>query len=153
MLITLLLACSGAEDDTGATGTTPTACTGPGALSLTVRMDADYLGAMDEPATGSFRGSVYADADASAIGPNDGASSLLDFEITGVDLTQGGGPDTDALVTDPIDPQRVWVLGCLDSDGNDCDTNDMVTIPNENKVDVLCGDPTPFEIYLGIQQP
>jgi len=151
MLVALLLACTGPSEDTGTT--TPTTCEGPGALSLTVRMDADYLGAMDEPAVGDFRGSVFAEADVTAVGPNDGASSLLDFVIPGVDLSVDGGPDTDALVTDAIDPQRVWVLGCLDSDGNDCDSNDMVTIPNENKVDVLCGEPTPFEIYLGIQQP
>ena len=151
-LLLLLVACTSSEKETGDSAGTPTTeCTGPGALDLTVAMTTDLQVSMDEPAVGTFRGSVYAEADASAIGPNDGASSLLDFTIEGVDLTTG--VDADVSTTDPIDPQIVWVLGCLDSDANDCDTNDAVTIPNENKVAVVCGDPTPFEIYLGILQP
>lgn len=150
MWLLLTLACTGAEDDSGKTTTPP--CTGPGALDFTVAMTVDLQVSMEEPAAGTFRGSVYAEADATAIGPVDGASSLLDFTIEGVDLT-ATGIDGDVTTSAPIDPQIVWVLGCLDSDDNDCDTNDVVTIPNENKVEVLCGDPTPFEIYLGILQP
>jgi hypothetical protein len=159
MLLALILACTSSEKDPsdtggGDTGATDSAsCTGPGALSLTVRMDADFTASMEEPPVGDFHGSVFADADADGMGPVDGASSLLDFTIPDVDLTDGGGPDTDALVTDAIDPQIVWVLGCLDSDANDCDHGDMVTIPGQNKVEVLCGAPTAFEIYLGITQP
>jgi hypothetical protein len=151
-LLLLLAACTSSEKDTGATDDTATApCTGPGALDLTLAMTTDLQASMDEPAVGTFRGSVYAEADASAIGPNDGSSSLLDFTIEDVDLSSG--VDGDVSTSDPIDPQIVWVLGCLDSDDNECDSNDAVTIPNENKVEVLCGAPTPFEIYLGILQP
>lgn len=154
MWLALIVACTPTAEDSGADsagGTQTTPCTGPGALDLTVAMTVDLQVSMDEPAVGTFRGSVFAEADATAIGPVDGAVALLDFTIEGVDLTTG--VDADVSTTDPIDPQIVWVLGCLDSDANDCDVNDAVTIPNENKVEVLCGDPTPFEIYLGILQP
>ncbi len=153
MWLLLTVACTSPADDSASKDTDTTApCTGPGALDYTVAMTVDLQVSMDEPAVGTFRGSVYAEADASAIGPNDGSSSLLDFTIEGVDLT-ATGIDADVTTSDPLSPQIVWVLGCLDSDDNDCDENDVVTIPNENKVEVLCGDPTPFEIYLGILQP
>ncbi len=149
MWLLLTLACTPTGDDSAGT-TAP--CTGPGALDFTVAMTTDLTVSMDEPPVGTFRGSVFAEADATAIGPNDGAASLLDFTLDGVDLT-ATGIDSDVTKSDAIDPQIVWVLGCLDSDGNDCDENDAVTIPNENKVEVACGDPTPFEIFLGILQP
>ena len=147
MWLLLTLACTPVTDDS-ATVT----CTGPGALAWTLAMTTDLQVAMDEPAVGTFRGSVFAELDATAIGPNDGATALLDFTIEDVDLSTTG-IDRDTTTSDPIDPQIVWVLGCLDSDGNDCDNNDAVTIPNENKVEVVCGAPTAFEIYLGILQP
>lgn len=145
MWLALLAACTSGEGDS--------APPGPGALGLTFRMDADYLEAMSEPATGTFRGSVYAEADASSIGPTEGASSLLDFQVVGLDLSDGGGPSTTPYVTDPLEPQVVWVLGCLDTAGDDCEQGDPITIPNENKVEVLADDPTAFEVYLGMLHP
>ena len=49
--------------------------------------------------------------------------------------TAGGLLETDTTLG-PIDPQVVWVLGCFDSDDNDCDAGDPITIPNENKLQV-----------------
>lgn len=148
----LLLACTGADDsgadDTGIPGTP-----GPGSLSLTFRMDDDYIADMAEPPVGTFRGSIYAEADASAVGPVDGAEPLLDIAVEGIDLSDGGGPTTAPFETEALDPQVVWVLGCLDSDGNDCDQGDPITVPNENKVEVAADTSTPFEVYLGMLNP
>lgn len=143
----VLFACAGPADDS----TAPVPATG--ALALTFRMDADYIASMSEPPVGTFRGSIYAEADASAIGPNEGASSLIDFTAEGVDLSSGGGPTTTPFETAALDPQVVWVLGCLDTTGDDCEAGDPITVPNENKVEVLAGDATPFEVYLGMLHP
>lgn len=143
---------SGAADDTGPSDTA--AATGPGTLSLSFRLDDDYLAAMDEPAVGTFRGSIYADEDATATGPVDGAEALQDVEVAGVDLSAGGGPTGVLHVTAPLDPQIVWVLGCLDTQGDDCgDSGDPITVPNENKFQVVAGAETPTEVFFGMLLP
>lgn len=147
MWLLALLACTGSGDDSS----TPAPTTG--ALALTFRMDADYIASMSEPPVGTFRGSIYAEADASAVGPDEGASSLVDFTAEGVDLSDGGGPTRTPFVTEALDPQVVWVLGCLDTTGDECEAGDPITVPNENKVEVLAGDATPFEVYLGMLHP
>lgn len=130
---------------------------GPGTLTVSLQMDADYIPAMEangEAPIGTFEGSVYAEADATSIGPNDGAASLEDFSIPGVDLSDGGGPTGPLWTSAPLDPQIVWVLGCLDVDGNGCgDDGDPITIPNENKVELLPGVDTPFTLYMGMLRP
>lgn len=159
MFLLLALACA-PVDDTDSTAPTDTAADtadtgsgGPGTLGLSFRMDDDYLAEMDEPAVGTFRGSIYAEADATQIGPNEGAVSLLDFTVDGVDLTDGGGPTDVLYTTAPLDPQIVWVLGCLDADANDCDEGDPITVPNENKLAVVADAATDVEIYLGMLRP
>jgi hypothetical protein len=160
-LLLPLLACSGAPaDDSGDTaadtdGADPT---GPGTLALSFRMDDDYLATIAEngqSAAGVFGGSIFAEADASGVGPNEGAVPLLDVSVA-VDLTADGGPTGVLHVTDPLDAQIVWVLGCLDIDvpADGCgDVGDPITIPNENKVQVLAGTETPFEVYFGMIRP
>lgn len=147
LLLSALLACSSEGDDTGA------ALPGPGTLTLSFQMDDDYLASMEEPAVGTFRGSIYAEADASAIGPVEGAVSMQDLEVADIDLTDGGGPTGALVTTDPFDAQIVWILGCLDTDGNDCDTSDPITVPNDNKVEIVADADTPFTVYFGMLNP
>lgn len=153
-LLLLLLACAPPADTAAAEDSAADAApTGPGTLALSFRMDDDYLPEMDEPAVGVFRGSIYAEDDASAVGPVEGAASLLDLEIEGVDLSADGGPTAVLAVTEPLDPQIVWVLGCLDTAADDCEVGDPITVPNENKLEVVAETETPFEVYLGMLLP
>ena len=55
--------------------------------------------------------------------------------------------------TDTLAPQVVWVLGCLDSDGNDCDTQDPITVPNENKFAIAESGTTSFTVFLWMLNP
>ena len=160
LVLASLSACTGAVDDTaGASPDDSALPTGPGILALSFRMDADYIAGMvkdGQPPDGDFSGSIYAEADASSIGPNDGAVPLLDFSVPGIDLTDGGGPTAVLLVTEPLDAQVVYVLGCLDVDdpADGCgDVGDPITIPNENKVQIVAGAETPFEVYMGMLRP
>lgn len=143
--------CDTASCDEGDTGDTGSG--GSPVLELSFQMDADYIPSMDEPPVGSFRGSIYAEADASAIGPNDGSEPLLDFTVDDIDLTDGGGPTGPLWSTDTLASQIVWVLGCLDSDGNDCDTHDPITVPNENKLQIEPSGTTSFTVYMGMLNP
>lgn len=151
MWLLFFLACGSSTHDSEKGDSVPVAT--DGTLSLTFRMDDDYLETMPDAAVGTFRGSIYAEADASAIGPNEGAASLQDFTADGVDLTVDGGPADVVFVTDPLPVGIVWILGCLDVDGNDCDAYDPITIPNENKTTVEGGVETPFEVYMGMLNP
>lgn len=137
-----LVACSGGsdpgDDGTAETGTAP--AEGPATLVLSFDLDADLIPTMEEPAAGTFHGSVYAEGDASAIGPNDGAVPLVDFSSDALDFGTAGGVSAPSATVTPVDPQVVWILGCFDSDANDCDCADPITIPNENKFQITPGE-------------
>lgn len=135
--------CSGGDektDDTAETSETGSAALGPASLVLSFDLDADLIPTMDEPATGVFRGSVFAEADASAIGPNEGAVPLADIASPVLDFGTTGGRSPVSVTIERIAPQILWVVGCLDSDDNDCDCKDAVTLPNENKFDATSGE-------------
>jgi hypothetical protein len=146
VLAALLAACSGGDErktdpETGGTPTeTGGAETGPATLRLSFDLDSDLIAQMDEPAAGVFRGSIYAEADASAIGPNDGAAPLLDFTSDALDFGTAGGALPGGAPVGPLDPQIVWVLGCFDTAGDDCECGDPITIPNENKLQITPGE-------------
>lgn len=158
LLLSLLLACNPSSDkDTGGPDDTgDTAPTGPGTLALSFEMDDDYIKSMKangETPVGEFQGSIYAEEDATSLGPNEGAVSLQDISVA-IDLSDGGGPTEVAFVTDELEPGIVWILGCLDAGGDGCgDQGDPITIPNENKVEVLAGTETPFTVYMGMLRP
>jgi hypothetical protein len=101
-------------------------------------MDSDLSASMSELPQGVFRGSIYREDDADALGPHDGATSLVDIETERIDLAYGAVPT--AWTSEPIEPQTLWVLGCLDSDDNDCECGDPITLPNDNKFAVVPGD-------------
>jgi hypothetical protein len=144
---------SSVDDTSGGDTSGDTSGGGPPVLELSFQMDADFIPSMEEPPVGSFRGSIYAEADASAVGPVDGAEPLLDFSVDGIDLSDGGGPTGVLWTTDTLAAQVVWVLGCLDSDGNDCDTHDPITVPNENKFAIAESGTTSFTVYMGMLNP
>lgn len=144
--LSLAAACTGAADDSA-----PPA--GPGTLELAFQMEADLIVSMDTPPVGTFQGSIYAEDDCTAVGPNDGAVSLEDFSAD-VDLTDGGGPTAALHTTQQLDPQVVWIVGCLDVDANGCgDVGDPITVPNDNKVIVVADAATPFTVQMNMLRP
>lgn len=162
-LLLLFLACSGGSKESAepttdsGTETTTDGCSTvegkTGTLALSFKMEWDYLGSMEEPPVGHFLGSIYACKDASAIGPVDGAVSLLDVDVE-MDLSQSNGDPTAVLYTSTALPsESVWVLGCLDSDANDCDKHDLITRPTQNLVVVAPDAETPFTVFLGMLNP
>ena len=115
-------------------------------------MEADLIPSMENPPVGTFEGSVYGEVDATALGPNEGAVSLEDFSAV-IDLTDGG-PSEVACTTGELDAGVVWVLGCLDVDGDGCgDEGDPITIPNENKVLIAADTETPFTVVMSMLRP
>ena len=161
MLALLLAACTGAVVDSS--GEPPdtadsAAATGPGTLAISVKMEDDLLvdlAADGETAIAMVSGEVYAEADVNpATGPLDGVVALGEFAVD-VDLSIEGGPSPVVYTTDPLDPQIVYVLGCLDSDLNgDCgDAGDPVTFPTQNKFQVAAGVESPITMELGLRRP
>lgn len=163
-MITLLalFACTGAtpEDtggDTGGGDTDTDTATGPGTLALTFRIDDDLLPDMEadgESPVGAFHGSIFAEDQATGAGPIEGAVTLADFEVA-LDLLPDGGPTGVLYSSDPLEPQIVWILGCLDSDANDdCgDEGDPITVPSANKFQVEPEVETTVEVFMGMLRP
>lgn len=158
MLVLLFAACT-TDDDSGTLDTADSAePTGPGTLAISVQMEDDLLTDLaddGESAIAIVAGEVYAEADVEeGSGPIAGAVPLGEFSET-VDLSDDGGPSGVLLVTVPLEPQIVYVLGCLDSDANgDCgDAGDPVTFPSQNKFQVFAGVETPVIMQLGLRRP
>jgi len=154
-----VLACTGGSDDTGDSAPVDTAPpTGPGTLAISVKMDDDMVVDLvedGESANAMVSGSVFAEADVDpSSGPVDGATSLGDFGLM-VDLSNQGGPSAVIYTTEPIEPQIVYILGCMDSDNSgECgDEGDPVTLPPTNKAQVVAEAETPFTMVLGIRRP
>ncbi len=159
MLLWLMLACTGgSNDDTGATDTGGVAAgEGMGTLALSFAIDDDYFDAMEEPATGPFRATIYNADDVSGIGPADGAREYGDIVVDTVDLTTGE-PTAVLLVTDPMPNVWVTILGFMDSDGNSVephgpDRKDPVTLPNDNEFLVVHDAETPAQVFFGLLNP
>ena len=151
-ILFVLAACGGKGDSASTSPTTGTAstATGPGTLVLSFGIEADVLAGMTETASGDFNGEIYRDEDASAVGPNDGATPVEDVTVT-IDLTTGDA--VDAYTTGDLDPGVYWILGCLDTDDNGCDTDDPITVPNENKFLVESGAASPARVFFSMLNP
>lgn len=154
LLVCGTLGCSGDKTtaSSGETGDTETEPAGPSTLVLSFDLDPGLIEQMSEPAVGLFEGSVFAENDASALGPNDGATPLLDFTSEALDFGTAGGLLAEKATVGPVDPQIVWILGCLDSDANGCDIGDPITIPNENKFQLTAGE-APYTIKMSLLNP
>lgn len=159
LVLLTLLACTGGEEDSGDSAVVDTAPpTGPGTLAISVKMDDDMVEDLvedGESASAMVNGSIFAEADVEpSSGPVEGAVSLGDFSAM-VDLSVDGGPSDVIFTTTPIEPQIVYILGCMDSDANaDCgDEGDPVTLPPTNKAQIAAEAETPFTMVLGIRRP
>lgn len=107
--------------------------TEPGVLGLAFSLNPALIEDMEEPPVGTFRGSVFPeDQVEGASGPIDGAVPLADLEVA-LDFSTSTDATGVLWTSDPWPTQKLWVLGCLDSDGNDCDKKDPITVPNTNK--------------------
>ncbi|GDX83057.1 hypothetical protein LBMAG42_48680 [Deltaproteobacteria bacterium] len=166
MLLSLLVFACTTEAETGAADTAAdtadsggdSAATGPGTLAISVQMDDDMVADLaedGESAHAMVSGSIYIETDVEAFsGPIEGAVSLGDFTVD-VDLTPDGGPSAVIYTSEPIDPQIVYVLGCMDTDVDlECGSvGDPVTNPVSNKVIVVAEAETPFTMVLGLRRP
>ena len=147
-------------DDTGAaveTGDSGPA--GEGVVALTFAMDADYIDAMDEAPVGRFWGTIWNGDDVTNIGPNDGAVGIGDIYIETLDLTPSGEPTGVLFTSDVLPAGEICVLGFMDSDVNadadapDPDKRDPVTLPSDNRFDVVADETTTIQVYFGFLNP
>jgi hypothetical protein len=159
LIILLLFSCgaSGGSTDKGSDSAagddSGTADTGPGSLRISFEMEADLIPSLETEPVGLFSGSIYAEADATATGPVEGASSLEDIEIA-IDLSGTGGPTEALYTTGQLASGIVWVLGCLDLTADGCgDPGDPITIPSENKVIIEASAETPFTVQMNMIRP
>ena len=161
MTLLLLAGCptAGSDDDDSSVASDDDDTTdGTGTLAISFRIDADWADAMDEPAIGPFRASIYLTDEVSGIGPDEGAEALADIFVDEVDLT-GEDLSTGVLhVTGALPATWVTVLGFLDSDGNSVephgpDDGDPVTLPNSNAFEVLPGAETSAEVLFDFLNP
>lgn len=136
ILLLALAGCATGADSSGDSAGEPACDTAdtaePGVLGVQFVLDADLVDNMEEPPVGAFHGSIFAEDQATATGPIDGAVSMVDFQVD-LDFTTSTDPTAVLWTSDPWPPQKLWVLGCLDSDANDCDKKDPITVPNTNK--------------------
>lgn len=154
-MVLLFLACTARPEDSS-----PTVDTGPfpvGTLALRFDMDHDYREAMEEEAIGPFEGSFWRADQVDALGPMEGAEDLGGISVAEVDLT---GEATDVLFTSmDLPPVEVVVLGFIDSDLNAADGDggpdkkDPVTLPNENRFQVVSGAESEVTVYFGFLHP
>ena len=161
MLVSIFVACSDTTMDSGgdtADSGDSAAPTGAGTLAISVKMEDDLLADLaedGEDAISTVAFDVYLEADVvETSGPIAGAVALGSYSGQ-VDLSVDGGPTAVLYTTDPLDPQIVYVLGCLDSDHNDdCgDAGDPVTFPTMNKFQVEAGVESPITMQLGLRRP
>ncbi len=153
MTLLFLLACTG--DTTTVDSNPPT----EGTLALSFRLDDDWIPEMDEDPVGTFIGSFWHGYDVEGTGPVEGAESLEDIRVEGVDLSDGGGPTTVLYVSGLLPAEEIVVLGFLDSDANAVegdegpDDGDPVTLPADNDFDVIAGAETAAEVYFDLLNP
>ncbi|MCO4772671.1 MAG: hypothetical protein KDA24_21750, partial [Deltaproteobacteria bacterium] len=140
----------GDDDDSADAGT--------GTLAVSFRIDEDWADAMDEPAIGSFRATIYYSDEVTGLGPDDGATELADIFVDVVDMT-GADRTTGVLhTTEELPATWVTILGFVDSDANSSephgpDDGDPVTLPNQNEFLVVTGAETPAEVLFDFLNP
>lgn|GEM_PF-1764315 len=158
-LILLATGCPAANDDDSAGDDDDSALEATtGTLAVSFRIDEDWAAAMDEPAVGPFRATIYWSDQVTGIGPDDDAEELADIFVAEVDLT---GPDLTSPVlftTGELTAGWVTILGFLDSDGNSVephgpDDGDPVTLPNDNAFEVIAGAESPAEVLFDFLNP
>ena len=165
MLVLLLaLGCAdkGGDDSAAPQETGETADTGPageGQVALTFAMDADYIDAMDEAPVGRFWGTIWYSDDVTNAGPNEGAEGIEDVYVETLDLSPSGETTAVLYTSGALPAGEICVLGFLDSDANadadapDPDDRDPVTLPSDNRFDVVADETTTIQVYFGFLNP
>lgn len=168
MLTLLLIAClesspldTGSDaDDTAADTATPyatcaeaSAAGATGTVDLSFRMEADFIPSMDEPPLGTFHGGFFATADMTSTGPAPGTEQLVYVRVDGIDLSNGGGPTAVLGTSDPVPACDVTLLGYLDTDSNEIDAGDPVTLPDDAKLTVVEGASVTHEVFFRLVNP
>jgi len=155
-LAALTAACGPSDDDDSAPAEVPPT---HGTLAVSFALDEDYAAEMDEPAIGSFWGSIYDAEQVSGIGPDDDAVELGSIYVELVDLTNPELTSAVLFVTEPLEARWVTILGFLDSDANsleddrDPDDGDPVTLPHQNEHLVVAGEEIAAEVFFGFLNP
>ncbi len=161
------VACTGNKDDSGGEDSASNGADGAdgtdgedspvtSVLRLSFDIDADYRDVMDEPAQGNFWGDVYHADEVSSVGPDEGAVALASLYVADIDLT--GDATGILLETEAITAVSVIILGFLDSDGNanpdgpGPDQRDPVTLPGQNRTDLMAGS-TDVTVFFGLLNP
>ena len=155
----LLTACADKATDTSTSDDTAEVETPTtGSLALRFSIDEDYAAVMDEPPTGKFYGSFWRGEDVDALGPMEGSESLGTFQVM-IDLPMDGSQTEVLFTKEDLPAQEVYILGFLDSDGNNDpensnpDAKDPVTIPSENDFDVVGGETTEVNVFMSMLYP
>lgn len=137
--------------------------TGPGSR-LVIRFEIDTFlfdqFGEDEEARGPFWGSIWDADDVSALGPDDGASSIAGIQVDDVDL-RDGGPTAYLCASAPVDPPSGFVrmLGFVDIDGNadpddaGPDKGDPATFPSDNEVEITADAEIPATVVFNLLSP
>ena len=99
--LTLLVGCTGGASDSQADSEAAPA-PGPGTLVLSFQMEADLIPSMEVPPIGTFEGSVFAEEDCTAMGPNEGAVAIEDVSAA-LNLSADGGPSEPLYTTQAMD--------------------------------------------------
>lgn len=130
-----------------------------GTLAVSFRIDKDWRDNMDEPAVGSFWGTIFDSDDVTGLGPKEKARAYGDIFVADIDLSD---EHISAVLhtTDELPATWVTILGFMDSDGNsveddrDPDDGDPVTRPTaDNEFLVVAGEETPAEVVFNFLNP
>ena len=129
-----------------------------GTLALRFSIDEDYAAIMDEAPAGIFYGSFWHAEDVDALGPIEGSESIASFRAE-IELPMDGSQSEVLFTQDDLPAQEVYILGFLDSDGNNDpestgpDSKDPVTIPSDNDFDVVGGETTEVNVHMSMLYP
>lgn len=161
----VLAACGGdPAKDSGLVPTgdsdTDTVTAATGTLDLSFRMSGQWIDALGtgEAPSGHVWGAVFHDADVGPLGPEDGAEALFDFDLD-VDMSPDGAEVGPLVTTDPLPAEVVVILAFMDTDANvdpadpEPDSGDPVTVPGENKFQVVAGEASAASVYFDLLNP
>jgi len=159
-MLALLLACTGVTGDSGASddSSIDSGSSDAGRLALRFEIDPDWQAEMEEEPVGDFFGSFWNGDEVDNLGPMEGAESLFGCDTPGLDLRDG--PTEVLFTSDEVAAgTEIVILGFLDSDGNatpgdeDPDAKDPVTLPHQNRFDVVGGETTEVTVFFGFLNP
>lgn len=154
-----MFACADKSTDTSAAQDSAVVETpSTGTLALRFSIDEDYAAMMDEPPAGIFYGSFWHEDDVDSLGPIEGSEAIFVMEVT-IDLPMDGSQSEVLWTQEDLPAEKIAILGFLDSDANNDpdntnpDAKDPVTIPSENKFNVVGGETTEVNVFMSMLYP